>query len=58
MQDDDSGLRTKKDKLEFMLFCKQATNNQLANIWKRERDAKRYVYAEIADNEMKRRGIN
>ena len=49
---------TKQDKLEFMLFCKQATNKQLANIWKRERDAKRYVYAEIADNEMKRRGIN
>jgi len=49
---------TKQDKLEFMLFCKQATNNQLANIWKRERDAKRYVYAEIANHELLLRGIN
>ena len=48
---------TKQDKLEFMLFCKQATNSQLFNIWKRENDAGRYVYAEIASHEMKFRGI-
>jgi len=49
---------TKQEQLEFMLFCKEATNNQLSSIWKRERDAGRYMYAEIANNEMKLRGIN
>ncbi len=49
---------TKQEQLEFMLFCKESTDNQLFNIWKRERDAKRYVYAEIANHELLLRGIN
>ena len=46
---------TKQDKLEFQLFCRNATYGQLFNIYKKEKAAKRKIYAEIAYNEIHKR---
>jgi hypothetical protein len=47
----------RQDRCEFRLFCVAATDSQLANIYKKEIDAKRKAYAMIAGKEMKRRGL-
>jgi len=47
----------KRDRDEFALFCKQATDQQIVNIYWKERDANRKDYARIAAQEMTRRGL-
>jgi hypothetical protein len=48
---------TQQDKDEFEGFCRAATNAQLRNIYQREVDARRKVFAAIAKYEMARRGL-
>lgn len=45
----------KSDRTKFMLFCQQATTNQLQNIIDREKGANRLAYAKIAERELERR---
>lgn len=48
---------TKQDKDEFALFCRQATDAQLRNIFEKEKTANRKTYAAIAKEELVRRGL-
>lgn len=48
---------TKQDRKEFTLFCRQATNRQIVNIYHDEKAARRYAYAQIAREEAIRRGL-
>lgn len=43
--------------VEFLAFCKYATDPQLRNIYAREVLARRSSYAAIAKSEMQQRGI-
>lgn len=45
----------KSDRTQFMLFCQQATPNQLRNIVDKEKSANRLAYARIAERELERR---
>lgn len=46
-----------QDRKEFALFCKQATDTQIINIYRKERDAGRSDYALLAKQEMSKRGL-
>ena len=48
---------TKHECDDFAQFCAQATDAQIQNIFKKEAGARRFVFARIAEHEMKRRGI-
>lgn len=48
---------TAQDKAEFRAYCKGCTDSQLQNVYNKERAARRMVYAEIAQNEIARRGL-
>lgn len=53
---------SKQDRSEFKGFCKNATDNQLRNIYQKEKEASewdddREIYAEIAKDEMEKRGM-
>lgn len=47
----------RQDKLEFEAFCKNATDNQLHNIYAKEKSASRNDYADIAKVELQKRNI-
>ena len=42
---------TKQDREEFAAFCRNATDRQLIEIEAKERSARRFAYAEIANQE-------
>ena len=42
---------------DFLLFCQQSTDDQLCEIYRKEREAQRLEYAEIAKAVAKARGI-
>jgi len=46
-----------QDKIEFTAFCRNATDNQLHNIYAKEKAANRRAYAAIAQAELERRNI-
>lgn len=48
---------TKQDREEFRLFCEQATDAQLRNIYIKEKTARRTAYANIARTVMAERDI-
>lgn len=48
---------TQSDLADFRLFCQQATAAQLANIYRKERDARRMKYAEVAASVAADRGL-
>lgn len=55
---------TKQDRMEFKGFCQQASDNQIREIYKKEmkvakeqNNSDREVYAEIAEAELARRGL-
>lgn len=45
------------DLKNFAMFCAKASDDQLPNIYKKEKDAARLEYAEVAKAEMKKRGL-
>lgn len=47
----------KSDYSEFEAFCRQATDAQIVNIYRKEMDARRRDYAAIAKEEAVRRGV-
>jgi hypothetical protein len=47
--------KAKRD--DFAQFCRQASDAQVPNIYKKEKAAGRKVYANIARAEMQRRGL-
>lgn len=48
---------TNQDKIEFLAYCRACTDNQLREVYKKERAAWRNEYAEIAAIAMEERGI-
>lgn len=46
---------TKRDRDDFAAFCRNATDSQLENIERKEREARRIAYANIARAEIDRR---
>lgn len=51
-----------QDRREFKMFCRNATDEQLRNIYHKEREAAlwdddREFYQEIAEAELERRGL-
>lgn len=48
---------SKKDTHEFNLYLQNCTNNQVFGVLEKEEDAGRSDYAELAQNELTRRGL-
>jgi hypothetical protein len=48
---------TKDDREDFAGFCRNATDSQVIEIYKKEKAANRQVYAAIAKEEAVRRGL-
>lgn len=48
---------THKDRYEFKSYCRGVTDTQLWGVYSKERDAQRWEYADIAKDELVRRGI-
>lgn len=48
---------TKQDEIQFTAFCLNATDNQLWNIWAKEKAANRADYARLARAELRVRGF-
>jgi hypothetical protein len=48
----------RQDLWEFTLFCRNATDVQLSEIWRRETDNRRPRYADIAAAEIERRRLS
>lgn len=48
---------TRQDREDFEAFCRQATNDQIRNIYLKERDSRRQDYAAIARSVMAERGL-
>lgn len=49
---------TQSDRAEFAAFCRDASDSQIIEIWRKEAAANRRVYAEIARAEMEKRGLD
>jgi len=48
---------SKKDREDFAGYCRNCTDAQVRGVYEKEKKANRKVYAQIAADEAKRRGI-
>lgn len=48
---------TKQDREEFKLYLRNCTDRQVYGVLEKEEKAGREVYAELARNELERRGL-
>jgi hypothetical protein len=49
---------TKRDRQEFVGYLRNCTDWQVAGVWQKERKAKRWAYARLAEAEALKRGTN
>lgn len=49
---------TRKDKIEFRLYLRQCTDQQVRGVYEKERSAGRRAYADLAADEAEQRGIS
>lgn len=49
---------TKTESADFRMYCEQCTDTQLRNVYAKERLARRWRYARIAQDVMVQRGLD
>jgi len=49
---------TEKDRKEFKEYLRNCTNRQVYGVLEKEKSAGRHDYAELAQNELERRGLS